>query len=57
MSAHFIVNARIVFPGERIAPGSLLLQHGRIAALDPAPALVPADAVRTDARGRLLTPG
>jgi N-acetylglucosamine-6-phosphate deacetylase len=57
MSTTLITNARLVFPGQRIAPGSLLLQAGRIAAIDPAPAAVPADAARLDAGGRLLTPG
>ena len=57
MPATLITHARIVFPGQRIAPGQLLLQDGRIAAIDPAPAAVPADATRVDAGGRLLTPG
>ena len=57
MSTTLITNARLVFPGQRIVPGSLLLQAGRIAAIDPAPAAVPADAARLDAGGRLLTPG
>jgi N-acetylglucosamine-6-phosphate deacetylase len=57
MSTTLIANARIVYPGQRIFPGALLLQAGRIAAIDPAPAAVPADAARLDAGGRLLTPG
>jgi N-acetylglucosamine-6-phosphate deacetylase len=57
MNATLITHARIVYPGQRIAPGQLLLQAGRIAAIDPAPAAVPAGAVRLDAGGRLLTPG
>ena len=57
MTATLITHARIVYPGQRIAPGQLLLQDGRIAAIDPAPAAVPADATRVDAGGRLLTPG
>jgi N-acetylglucosamine-6-phosphate deacetylase len=57
MNATLITNARIVFPGLRIASGQLLLQDGRIAAIDPAPATIPADAKRVDAGGRLLTPG
>lgn len=57
MSATLITNVRIVYPGERIAPGALLLDAGRVAAIDPAPAAIPADAVRVDGGGRLLTPG
>ncbi len=57
MNATLITNARIVYPGHRIAPGQLLLQDGRIAAIDPALATIPADAKRVDAGGRLLTPG
>lgn len=57
MSTTFIHNARLVFPGERIASGGLLLQHGRIAAIDPLPAAVPTEAIRVDAGGRRLTPG
>ena len=57
MNATLISNARLVFPGQRIVPGQLLLQDGRIAAIDPAPTAVPAVAKRVDAGGRLLTPG
>ena len=57
MSTTLITNARIVYPGQRIAPGELLLQAGRIAAIDPTPAAIPAETVRVDAGGRLLTPG
>jgi N-acetylglucosamine-6-phosphate deacetylase len=57
MKSTLISNARIVYPGQRIAAGSLLLQNGKIAAIDPAAGSVPADAERVDAAGRLLTPG
>jgi N-acetylglucosamine-6-phosphate deacetylase len=57
MNSTLITQARIVFPGERIAPGELLLQDGRIAAINPAPADIPAGCVRVDAGNRLLTPG
>lgn len=57
MTSTLILNARIVYPGKQITPGQLLLRDGRIAAIDPAPAAVPADTVLIDARGRLLTPG
>src|SRR6185503_15787361 len=55
MSAHFIKNVRLVFPGERIAPGSLLVRDSKIAALNlPTP---PPDAPTSDGLGQLLTPG
>ena len=57
MSTTLITHARIVFPGERVAAGELLLADGRIAAVNPAPSAVPAGARRVDAGGRLLTPG
>lgn len=57
MSATYLHHARIVFPGEKIASGSLLLRDGRIAAIDPEAATIPADALRIDAGGKLLTPG
>jgi N-acetylglucosamine-6-phosphate deacetylase len=57
MSTTLISNARIVYPGKQIVPGRLLLQGGLIAAIDPAPTAVPANATRIDASGRLLTPG
>lgn len=57
MSPSLIFNAQIVYPGEKISPGALLLEAGKIAAIDPASSAVPVDAVRIDAGGRLLTPG
>jgi len=57
MSSTLITNASIVYPGERIAAGELLLQGGRIAAIDPLPNNVPPNARRVDAGGRRLTPG
>jgi N-acetylglucosamine-6-phosphate deacetylase len=55
MIPHFITDVRVLYPGERIAPGSLLLADGRIAALNPE--TPPANAVKIDGLGRLLTPG
>ena len=55
MSRLLITNAKLVFPGERMAQGSVLLDAGRIAAIDPA--IVPAACQTLDGRGRLLTPG
>ncbi|HZM06500.1 MAG TPA: amidohydrolase family protein [Candidatus Saccharimonadales bacterium] len=55
MRTTFITNVRLVFPGERITPGSLLLRNGQIAALNPAHP--PPDAMTIDGGGGLLTPG
>src|SRR2546426_60109 len=55
MSAQFIKNVRLVFPGERIEPGSLLVHAGKIGALNLPTA--PPDALTIDGGGRLLTPG
>jgi dihydroorotase-like cyclic amidohydrolase len=38
MTTTLITHARIVYPGQRIALGEILLQAGRIAAIDPAAA-------------------
>src|SRR5438552_3003611 len=55
VQSQFIVNARIVFPGERIARGSLLLRDGKIAAVDPE--AIPPDSVVLEGCNKLLTPG
>jgi N-acetylglucosamine-6-phosphate deacetylase len=55
MNLQFITNVRIVFPGERITAGSLLLREGRIAALNLG--TTPPDAMTIDGCGGLLTPG
>lgn len=55
MNGIVITNVRIVFPGERIAAGSLLLCDGRIAALNPSN--TPPDAIKINGHGALLTPG
>ncbi len=52
-----IEDARIVYPGEGIRDGSLLIADGKIAAIDPDAQSCPAEAERVDARGDLLTPG
>lgn len=57
MGTTFIYNARIVYPGQRISAGQLLLANGRITAIDPAAAVIPKEAARVDAGGKLLTPG
>ena len=55
MIPQLITNVRILVPGERIVPASLLLADGKITALNPETA--PADATKIDGLGRLLTPG
>lgn len=55
MSTQWFKNARLVFPAERIATGSLLVRDGKIAALDPQE--MPSGTVTFDCQGRLLTPG
>lgn len=51
----WLTNALLVLPGEKIVPGSLLLQEGRIAALNPA--TVPDGTAALDCGGQLLSPG
>jgi N-acetylglucosamine-6-phosphate deacetylase len=55
MNTTLIENARIVYPGQRIARGNLLLEGGRIAGIDIAHR--PAGATIIDANNRLLSPG
>lgn len=57
MSSTLLTNASLVFPGERTAPGSLLLSGGVIAAVNPPAEAVPPDTHRIDAGGRVVTPG
>jgi len=54
-NVQWLTNALLVLPGEEIAPGSLLLREGRIAAVNPA--TVPSGTVIVDCGGQLLTPG
>ena len=41
INALVIGNVRLVHPGERIAPGRLLIEDGRIVAIDPPSASKP----------------
>ncbi len=51
----WIKNVRLLFPGERVAPGSLLIDDSKIVALNlDTP---PPDVLTIDGFGRLLTPG
>ena len=54
MTTVCIQNVRVVYPGERVAPGTITIQQDRISALD---APVPAGATVIDGENRLLTPG
>jgi N-acetylglucosamine-6-phosphate deacetylase len=56
MRAEYITNVRLLFPGERIQQGNLLLREGRIARINSAEPPAAGSAV-TDGQGRLLTPG
>src|SRR5258706_7237505 len=55
MRAEYITNVRLLFPGDKIQDGNLLIQEGRIAALNLPQA--PLETKVTDGKGRLLTPG
>jgi len=55
MRAEYITNVRLLFPGDKIQEGNLLIQEGRIAALNLPQA--PLETKVTDGKGRLLTPG
>jgi N-acetylglucosamine-6-phosphate deacetylase len=55
MGAELLSNARLVLPGERVLSGSLLVQEGKIAALNPE--TVPAGTPTVDCQGHRLTPG
>jgi N-acetylglucosamine-6-phosphate deacetylase len=55
VNSEFIGNACLLFPGERIQTGNLLIREGKIAAINvPAP---PPGCRETDGGGHLLTPG
>jgi N-acetylglucosamine-6-phosphate deacetylase len=57
MAAVCIQNAMLVRPGKGVEVGSILLESGRIAAIDPAGQQLPNDCEVIDAAGRLLAPG
>lgn len=56
-SATLIQNARLLRPGHWIRPGSVLIEAGRITAIDPASSQLNNSCSRIDADGALLTPG
>ena len=55
MSVQLLANARMVLPGERMLSGSVLIDDGKIVAINPAE--TPESASRIDCRGGLLTSG
>lgn len=55
MNRQLLINARVVCPGEKTFSGSVLIENGRIAALNPTQ--TPPGATTFDCAGRLLTPG
>jgi N-acetylglucosamine-6-phosphate deacetylase len=55
MNRWWIRNVRLVFPGARVAPGSLLVAEGTIQAIDPVDP--PQDCQEVDGGGKRLTPG
>ena len=57
MAALLIENAELVAPGEFRRTGSLLIDSGRIAELDPDTQTLPSGCSTFDAGGALLTPG
>ncbi|TPW36467.1 dihydroorotase [Oecophyllibacter saccharovorans] len=51
-------NVRLIDPASgRDGPGSLLVEHGRISAIDPSGSAVPANARHVDGQGAVLAPG
>src|ERR1035438_3065611 len=55
MSVQLLANARIVLPGEQMLSGSVLIDDGKIVAINPVE--TPESASRIDCRDGLLTPG
>jgi N-acetylglucosamine-6-phosphate deacetylase len=57
MACTHFVNARVVLPGGRVAPGSVRVRGGRIDSVELSPTAPPPDSVVVDVGGRLLSPG
>lgn len=57
MSRTLLHNVKAMRPGVGVIGSSVLIEDGRIAAVDPATQGLPAETVRVDGGGRLLTPG
>jgi N-acetylglucosamine-6-phosphate deacetylase len=56
-SATIIENATLLRPGNWVRPGSVLIENGKIAAIDPSDSLISETCQQIDAEGALLTPG
>ncbi|MEX2671644.1 MAG: amidohydrolase family protein [Phycisphaeraceae bacterium] len=57
MTASLLHNVRALRPGVGVVGSAVLVEDGRIVAIDPPADLLPSDLNRVDGGGRLLTPG
>lgn len=57
MGAYHITNAVLVRPGVETVAGGVLIEEGKITAINPRPDELPAEYERIDADGSLVTPG
>ncbi|MGO4305222.1 alpha-D-ribose 1-methylphosphonate 5-triphosphate diphosphatase [Cupriavidus sp. RAF12] len=57
MSATYLTHATLVLPDRVLQDSALLIDDGRIAAIEPAPSAVPAQATVIDLRGHAVMPG
>src|SRR5215475_8536345 len=57
MNTTLIKNAEVVFPGDGVREADLLIQDGKIVAINPEAATIPTSCSEVDVDGCLLTPG
>ena len=57
MTTTYLTHATLVLPDRVLQDSALLIEDGRIAAIEPAPAAVPAHATVIDLRGHAVMPG
>lgn len=57
MTTTYLTHATLVLPDRVLQDSALLIEDGRIAAIEPAPAAVPAHAAVIDLRGHAVMPG
>ncbi len=57
MTSTYLTHATLVLPDRVLQDSALLIEDGRIAAIEPAPAAVPAHATVIDLRGHAVMPG
>lgn len=57
MTTTYLTHATLVLPDRVLQDSALLIEDGRIAAIEPAPSAVPAHATVMDLRGHTLMPG